>query len=1280
MAAVAALPKETCSLEKQLTCSICLDLFEDPVTTACGHSFCKNCLNINCKFNDTVCPLCKNPLSNTAAVNIVLRDIAEQRKLEKSEKKNKSIFTGEDGEVACDICTERKLPAEKSCLVCLASYCPTHLENHYSTERLKGHKLVAPVKNLDDRACLKHGRPLELYSKKQQRCICVRCLEESPEEVVSNEDEWGKKKVELENARTELEAKIKRRETQLDELNKSVRSCKDLLENEWWDIEAVFNAVLAIVEDAQARALQPLKDRRQVLEKEAENLKKDLEAEISRFKTTISELDDISTHEDHIHFLQNYPSLQDLEDIKDWAEVQLDTSLCFGTMRKTTTRMMEKVQQELEKLTSTELKRIPKFTVDVKLDPTTAHQRLVLSDDGKEVKDGEEDREVDESPERFDVFGSVLGLNSFTSGKSYWEVEVGDKAGWDLGVARSDADRKGKLSLKPDDGYWVTVHYENDKYAALTAPPLSLSLQDKPEKVGVFVDYEEGLVSFYNVGAQSHVYSFTGCSFGGELLPYFSPHRKQDGENGDPLIISAVKQCEQIMDESSSKLQSRILNTFDMSLQVCGCGWSKVTTYQGLRTHQGKIGCTVKGMRIPESKGFRADSYFPQITFMGPRIQLKEPVMDVFTSSLTSGDSDMSLQVCGCGWSKVTTYQGLRTHQGKMGCTVKGMRIPESKGYRADRYFPQITFTGPRIELKEPVMDVFTSSLTSDDSDLSLQVCGCGWSKATTYQGLRTHQRKMGCTAEARGLQTEYYQRNGGPGYSTPVKTENVSPNLYNQMTPDLTAATEAVREMMKSMVVNQQQSAQTGPNMDKAHRALEFSFGAQPLFGRSPQTPTGHIYPAAADVTANEPNEPLFQTPVHHRLQTVPNTDKARRALDFSTGAEQVQAQTLDPFRLHAGEQLHPVDQVTEQVFRTPPTTTVSPREDEEEKEREAEKLRVKKKQDNTRAELQQKIKIRELKMAEVRLSVKGFKVSLDSEWLEIHNVFSEVMKVVEDALQKALPPLEERRRNIKREAKHLLQRLDGEIDKLKTTIAELDGNPDSKISLDEPTFWNNTSVDTSFSFGTFRSTTSAMMEQIQLQIEKLSSVELKRIPTFAVDVKLDPATAHHSLSLSNDGKKVRDGGKNQTVPDAPQRFDMFGSILGLNSLTSGRSYWEVEVGRKTGWDLGVARGDANRKGMLSLSPDNGYWATVHYEDKGYAALTAPPVSLSLSEKPQKVGVFVDYEEGLVSFYDTKARSHIYSFTDCSFGGEIFPYFSPHLEQNGQNSAPLIISSVERP
>ena len=187
-------PSDMLSLEKHLMCTICMDSFVDPVTTTCGHSFCKNCLDCNFKHNDMICPLCKEHLRKTPEVNIVLRSIVEQvKKIPKEEDDDK--YTGAPGEVACDICTERKLKAKKSCLVCLASYCFTHLENHSSTKRLKGHKLVDPVENLDDRACLKHGRPLELYSRKTGSCICVRCMEEDQEEVVSTEDEWNKKKV-----------------------------------------------------------------------------------------------------------------------------------------------------------------------------------------------------------------------------------------------------------------------------------------------------------------------------------------------------------------------------------------------------------------------------------------------------------------------------------------------------------------------------------------------------------------------------------------------------------------------------------------------------------------------------------------------------------------------------------------------------------------------------------------------------------------------------------------------------------------------------------------------------------------------------------------------------------------------------------------------------------------------------------------------------------------------------------------------------------------------------
>lgn len=180
-----------------------------------------------------------------------------------------------------------------------------------------------------------------------------------------------------------------------------------------------------------------------------------------------------------------------------------------------------------------------------------------------------------------------------------------------------------------------------------------------------------------------------------------------------------------------------------------------------------------------------------------------------------------------------------------------------------------------------------------------------------------------------------------------------------------------------------------------------------------------------------------------------------------------------------------------------------------------------------------------------------------------------------------------------------------------------------------------------------------------------KLAATEFERISSFAVDVELDPTTAYKCL-VSADGKRLSSRGGTQR----------FGSVLGLNRMTSGKSYWEVVVSNKTGWSLGVATGDAQRKGKLVMCPDNGYWVAEHHKNK-FAALTNPPVGLPLKEKPQKVGVFVDYEEGLVSFYDATAQSHIYSFTECAFTEGIYPYFIVHVVKDGSADS-LIISTVK--
>uniref|UniRef100_A0A8B9JJZ9 B30.2/SPRY domain-containing protein n=1 Tax=Astyanax mexicanus TaxID=7994 RepID=A0A8B9JJZ9_ASTMX len=180
------------------------------------------------------------------------------------------------------------------------------------------------------------------------------------------------------------------------------------------------------------------------------------------------------------------------------------------------------------------------------------------------------------------------------------------------------------------------------------------------------------------------------------------------------------------------------------------------------------------------------------------------------------------------------------------------------------------------------------------------------------------------------------------------------------------------------------------------------------------------------------------------------------------------------------------------------------------------------------------------------------------------------------------------------------------------------------------------------------------------------ICSKHLNTTNTCRLDVTLDPDTANPQLMVSEDAKEVRSSGDKQDVPEHPDRFDVFGSILGQNRLTDGRAFWVVDVGDKQGWDIGLAREDANRKGALSIKPSQGYWAIVLYNGDKYAALEDPPTPLSLQEKPQRVGVFVDYLEGLVSFYDADAKSHIYSFTDCVFNEAIRPYFT-HLINNNQ-------------
>ncbi|XP_065421020.1 butyrophilin subfamily 2 member A1-like isoform X2 [Chrysemys picta bellii] len=194
---------------------------------------------------------------------------------------------------------------------------------------------------------------------------------------------------------------------------------------------------------------------------------------------------------------------------------------------------------------------------------------------------------------------------------------------------------------------------------------------------------------------------------------------------------------------------------------------------------------------------------------------------------------------------------------------------------------------------------------------------------------------------------------------------------------------------------------------------------------------------------------------------------------------------------------------------------------------------------------------------------------------------------------------------------------------------------------------------------------------EKDKLQAE----LRWRRAQIYAVDVTLDPDTAHPKLVLTEGQKRVRLGDTRQDLPNNPERFDYCVSVLGAEGFAGGRRYWEVEVGDKTRWTLGVCRESVSRKGKVTLSPEDGCWA-LWLRDGEYEAITSPSTFCPVSVRPSRVGIFLDYEAGEVSFYNVTDRSHLFTFTD-TFSGTLRPYFYPGRNTGGTNAAPLIICPV---
>ncbi|KAL1273404.1 hypothetical protein QQF64_029266 [Cirrhinus molitorella] len=344
------------SLSEELQCSICLDVFTDPVSTPCGHNFCKTCLNKCWDDSQTCsCPYCKETFNQRPdlKINTTLRELIDHYKKKTTEKAT---------EVVCDICEERKLKALKSCLVCQSSYCETHLEPHLRVAGLKKHKLMDPVSNLEDYICQKHERPLDLFCRDDQTCVCLICTvkDHKNHNTVPIKEESKKKKTELMKTHKNVQQMIQNRIRKIQETKHSAEVRKRF-----------YTELLEMMEEQQKAA-----------ETKEQVLIEKLEQEITELKMRNTELEQLSHTEDHLHLLQIYSSLCSPRNTRNWSEISMKTHGRLETLRRALTQLKDTID---EKLSQTELKWMQQYAVDVTLDPDTASPYLILSDDGKQL-------------------------------------------------------------------------------------------------------------------------------------------------------------------------------------------------------------------------------------------------------------------------------------------------------------------------------------------------------------------------------------------------------------------------------------------------------------------------------------------------------------------------------------------------------------------------------------------------------------------------------------------------------------------------------------------------------------------------------------------------------------------------------------------------------------------------------------------------------------------------------------------------------------------------------
>ncbi|XP_061112542.1 E3 SUMO-protein ligase RanBP2-like isoform X2 [Conger conger] len=338
--------------QDQFRCQICLDLLKDPVTIHCGHSYCMGCIKGCWDKDDHIgvysCPQCRQTFTLRPVLgrNTMLAEVVEKLKKTGLQAAPPAHSYAGTGDVVCDICTGRKRKAVKSCLVCLASYCETHLKLHDELHSIKKHKLIDAFGNLQEKICSHHDKLLEIYCRTDQQCICYLCVidEHSGHKTVSAAAERTEKQKQLGVTKSKFQQRIQEREKELQDLRQAVQSLRCSAQTAVEDSDRIFTELIRSIEKRLSEVKELIRDQEKAEVSRAEGLLERLEQEIAELRRREAELEQLSHTEDHIHFLQSCQSLCAPPGPGDFPSITVSPIVSFEAVRKSVSELKERLE------------------------------------------------------------------------------------------------------------------------------------------------------------------------------------------------------------------------------------------------------------------------------------------------------------------------------------------------------------------------------------------------------------------------------------------------------------------------------------------------------------------------------------------------------------------------------------------------------------------------------------------------------------------------------------------------------------------------------------------------------------------------------------------------------------------------------------------------------------------------------------------------------------------------------------------------------------------------